>query len=427
MTLTDRLFAALRGQQRALTPQQIFGTDWQDIIGNTSGERVDHKTAVTLAAVWAAVRLLSQDIATLPFHSITVQGNQRIPVDPQPEWLGQPKVSDANYTLIDYLSEFTISLLVDGNAFVLALPSVSRPFELTVLNPQQVEVKRQGGQVTYTIRDERRNVIGVETADRILHAPWFRYPGDLRGVSPVQKQEELIGRGLAAQEISARFFRQGHVFGGIVEVPRDTDASKEDIAKMLADLNKRHGGHRKAWVPGALTGGATFRETFMKPQDSQLLETERWIREQVGMAYGVPPFLMGSLEPGAVSYASTEQQGIVYKQSGIRPLSERIEHAHRRLLPPGQQMKFNLDGLLRADFKTRTEGYRELWQIGVLKPNEIRAKEDMAPLPDEEGGNTAWVPLNMAPAEVVKKFPLPSDLPARPGPEQGEQPADEQE
>lgn len=421
MTLTSRLLAAFVPQQRALTPNQIFGADvWEGIAG-TSGEKVTQESAMTLAAVWSAVRLLSQDVATLPFHAIEKSGTTRRPLDPQPDWLTTPQVSDANFTIVDYLSQVTISLLIDGNAFILVLPSVGKPFELTVLNPQRVEIKRSGGRTTYTVNDENGSAQNVLDAMSILHIPWVRRPGALRGLSPIQVQEETIGRALAAQEVSARFFKQGSLYGGFVEVPRDTDLSGEDVQKMLADIGKRHKGHRKSWLLGALTGGATFKQTMVNPNDSQTLETERWIREQIGSAYGIPPFLMGSLEPGAVSYASTEQQGILYKQSAVRPITERIEHAHSRLLGrSNQEMKFNLDGLLRADFKTRTEGYRELWNIGVLSADEIRAKEDLPPIPSI--GATYWAPLNMGPAEQIINTPLNDPPGPRPAPQQ-EQPA----
>jgi HK97 family phage portal protein len=213
------------------------------------------------------------------------------------------------------------------------------------------------------------------------------------------------------------------VFGGVIEVPRDTDLDKTQVAQMLRDLNNRHGGHRKAWIPGALTGGATFKETFMKPADSQLLETEKWIKEQVGDAYGVPAFMQNSTEPGAVSYASSEMQSERYKQSALRPIAVRIETAHKRLLRPGQAMKFNFDGFLRAESEKRWQAYREAWQIGAMNADEIRAKEDQPPLPDGIG-KTYWVPLNYAPAEQVISAPLPTDIPGpRPTPEQ-EEPSD---
>lgn len=417
MTFTDRLLSAFR-PQRALTPQQIFGADVWEAIQGTSGERVDQKTAMTLSAVWSIVRLLSQDIATLPWHAVDADGEDRIPVDPQPSWIDTPAPSDPNFTKIDYLTQVCVSLLLDGNSFTLALPSVIDPVDLTVLNPQRVEIKKRAGRVTYTVRDDNNGIVSSDlTADQILHIPWVRRPGELRGMSPVQVQEETIGRGLAAQEISSRFFKQGHVFGGVIEVPRDTDMTPDQVKAMLKDLNERHGGHRKAWIPGALTGGATFKETFMKPADSQLLETEKWIKEQVGDAYGVPAFMQNSNEPGAVAYASSEAAAGRYKQSALLPIAIRIDTAHKRLLGrPGREMKFNFDGVLRADSEKRWKAYREAWQIGAMNQDEIRAKEDLPPLPNGIG-QVFWVPLNFGPAETVKDQPLRDPPGPRPAPQ----------
>ena len=422
MTLTDRFLGLFTGQQaRALTPNQIWGADVQDWwSGNASGERVDAKTAMTLSAVWSVVRLLSQDVATLPFHAIEKDGNARALVTPQPMWIDSPWPNDRNFTGVDYLSQVTISLLVDGNAFILALPDVVRPLELIVLNPLRVEVIRKDGEVTYNVRDDHNNIVrGNLNGFQMIHIPWIRNPGELRGMSPVEKQEQTIGRGLAAQEVSARFFGQGSLYGGLIEVPSEVDMSTDDVKSMLNALNSKHRGHRKAWALGALTGGAKWRDVQMKPADSQLLETEKWIKEQIGDAYGVPAFMQNTTEPGAVSYASSEQQGIRYKQSAIRPIVTRIEAAHNRLLPTGQEMKFNLDALLRAETEARWKAYTAAWQIGGMNMDEIRAREDLPPLPEGQGGDVHWVPLNYSPAEKVMALPLPPDLPARPGNEQG--------
>ena len=416
MTILDSLLGAFLPQRRALTPNQIWGSDWQDLTAaSNAGQKVDQKTAMTLAAVWSAVRLLSQDVATLPFKAVERDGLDRNPVDPQPIWVETPNRNDLNATGVDYLSQVCVSLLLDGNAFVWVTPNVFRPTDLVVLNPLQVEIRRDGqGAISYAIKDEYNRDLNVLSSAELLHIPWVRRPGELRGLSPVQIQEQTIGRGLAAQEASTRFFAQGSLYGGFIKVPRDTDLDADAIKKMLESIDRNHRGHRRSWLLGALTGGADFQQTMMTPNDTQLLETEKWIREQMGNAFGIPPFLMGSQEPGAVAYASTEQQGILYKQSAVRPITTRIERAHARLLPPGQVMKFNLDGLLRADFKTRMEGYRELFQISSISADEIRAKEDMPPLPDGNGA-VYWAPLNFAPVDQVLATPLPAD-PAGPRP-----------
>ena len=425
MTLLDRIVGAFT-PQRSLTPEKIFGADLVAQYGSTHGERVDAKTALTLSAVWSVVRLLSQDVATLPLHAIAKNGTFRDIIDPQPGWIDTPSPTDQNYTGIDYLSQICISLLIDGNSFTLALPTVFDPADLTVLNPRRVQIRRSAlGEVTYDILDEKNHIIrsGL-TAAQILHIPWIRNPGELRGMSPIEKQEQTIGRGLAAQEVSARFFGQGSLYGGLIEVPDTVDMEESDIKAMLDGLNKQHRGVRQAWALGALTGGAKWRDVMMKPADSQLLETEKWIKEQVGDAYGVPAFMQNTSEPGAVSYASSEQQGIRYKQSAIRPIVTRIERAHTRMLRPGEELKFNLDALLRAETKARWEAYQIAVGTGGMNLDEVRSKEDLPALPDGQGQHH-WVPLNWAPVEQVLATPLPTDPPGpRPAPnQQQEQPA----
>jgi phage portal protein BeeE len=48
-------------------------------------------------------------------------------------------------------------------------------------------------------------------------------------------------------------------------------------------------------------------------------------------------------------------------------------------------LKRNEMGLLRGDDKSRMEYYRGMWEIGVLCGDDIRAKEDLSPLPDGSG------------------------------------------
>jgi len=84
------------------------------------------------------------------------------------------------------------------------------------------------------------------------------------------------------------------------------------------------------------------------------------------------------------TFASAEQFFLNYSIIGVTPDCVNYEKAIRRdLLTPTERktlyVKFNVDAMLRGDFKTRMEGY----QIGInsemLSPNDARAKEDMNP------------------------------------------------
>src|SRR4029077_14513570 len=59
------------------------------------------------------------------------------------------------------------------------------------------------------------------------------------------------------------------------------------------------------------------------------------------------------------------------------------------------RFEFNIDGLLRGDFKTRMEGFALMIQWALGTPNEIRRMMNMRAL---EGGDDRLQPLNTAPA-----------------------------
>ena len=58
-------------------------------------------------------------------------------------------------------------------------------------------------------------------------------------------------------------------------------------------------------------------------------------------------------------------------------------------------VRFNMDGLMRGDYKSRMEGYAIGRQNGWLSTNDIRDLENMNPVPDEDGGNALLVNGNM--------------------------------
>ena len=83
----------------------------------------------------------------------------------------------------------------------------------------------------------------------------------------------------------------------------------------------------------------------------------------------------------------------------------RIEQAMNRILLSESDkgryyIHFNIDGLMRGDYKSRMEGYSIGRQNGWLSANDIRELENMNPLSDEEGGNTYLINGNMLPINL---------------------------
>jgi HK97 family phage portal protein len=105
-----------------------------------------------------------------------------------------------------------------------------------------------------------------------------------------------------------------------------------------------------------------------------------------------------------VHNSNIEHQSAEFLQDTILPWLVRIEavlnatwltEADRRA---GYFLRHNAEGILRADFKTRMEGYARAIGSSIMAPNEARAKEM---LPPYEGGDRFYVPVNMMPSDLV--------------------------
>jgi hypothetical protein len=72
---------------------------------------------------------------------------------------------------------------------------------------------------------------------------------------------------------------------------------------------------------------------------------------------------------------------------------------HQNLILPSEKnthfIKFNLDGLLRGDYKTRMDGYAIGRQNGWLSANDIRELENMNRISEDDGGDLYLVNGNM--------------------------------
>ena len=80
----------------------------------------------------------------------------------------------------------------------------------------------------------------------------------------------------------------------------------------------------------------------------------------------------------------------------------RIEQSMNRALFTDREkgvyyVQFNIDGLMRGDYKSRMEGYAIARQNGWMSANDIRALENQNPIPAEDGGDALLVNGNMIP------------------------------
>ena len=375
------IFDWFRKEDRAISFQTVWGSGNDFEISNSAGAVINQKTAFEVVAFWSAVSLISDTIATLPVDSYIRQDGNRRPYRPRPAWVDQP---DVDLTRQAHYQQVLVSLLVAGNSYTrIFRNSNGDVVNLVVLDPMTVDVRRSAlGRKIFVVQGEEKAL----TSEDIIHITDLIAPGALVGMSRVDHLKEALGLSSAMQSFAARFFGQGATTQGIIEFPGNLTPEQ---AKNLRDgFDSAHRGFRRAHKTGVLSGGATYKQTTVAPDQAQMLESRRFSVEEIARAFNIPLSFMGI--PGTQSYASVEQNAIQFVTHTLRPYIEKLEWAYSRLLPVEAFLKFNVDGLLRGDFNSRISAYATGLQSGFMSVNDVRKLEDMSPA---EGGDQYRVPL----------------------------------
>jgi len=388
----------LRGrEERAVSFQTIFASGGNVAQQTYAGTIITQDTSLKIGAVYACVRLLADTISTLPVDTFYREGGARKPFRPKPLWVENPDIGTARE---DHLQQAMVSLLLDGNVFIRIFRSrTGEILSLVVLDPTRVEVRRNPAtrEVEYVLDAGTGTTL---RADEVLHITELRKPGALRGISRIDEVKQSLGLASALEEFSARFFGQGSVTAGIIEWPGNL--TREQAKDLASGFEDGHRGLKRSHRPGVLFGGAKFVKTGVDPNEAQMLESRQFAVEEIARIFRCPLHLLQVSTPGAMSYASVEQNAIQFAQYTLRPIISKFETAFSSLLPGPAFVKFNLDAILRGDIQTRFAAYSTGQLAGFLSVNDIHRLEDMPPA---DGGDEYRVPLanvNLAAANIVE-------------------------
>ncbi|MEG8276407.1 phage portal protein [Streptomyces sp. AHA2] len=399
-----------------------------------SGERVTPRDALQVSAVFASVRLLSETIATLPLTTYSKRGGSRREID-SPDWLEYPNAEPGGMGRIDILSQLVLSLLLQGNAFLAIRWVGPNIVGLDVLDPTKINVHmvmvdglRRKVFEAFDVDDDGNEVLlGWFTPRDVLHVPGMMLPGDFVGCSPITYAREAIGLSLAAQKYGATFYRNGGMPGAVVEVPGAM--SEEGLARAREAWRLANSGVDNAHRVALLTEGAKFSKVAISPDEAQFLGTRQFQVPEIARIFGVPPHLIADATNSTSWGSGLAEQNIAFSMFSLRPWLERIESGFNRLLfaetaDRHKFVKFNLDGIQRGAPKDRMELYSLGLQNGIYSIDEVRAAEDMPPLPGGLGEKYR-VPLNLGEVGAEPKEEVPPTPPASAMPDPATEPDEE--
>jgi HK97 family phage portal protein len=366
---------------------------FEDLVApSKSGVQITKDNAMNISGVYAAVKLLSDSISSLPIHLIKESKDKKEKDYTNPLYKLVSKEPNKLMTSYTWRQIFMPHILLWGNAYAVIDwdKKTMRPKQLMPVHPSKVKVEVKKGIAIYTIQLENKEIVVDQS--NIVH---FRGLGDeIQGKSVIEYAKDNLGLGKAAEDFGSKFFSNGAAIGGIYEHP--SQLSDKAYNNLQKSLERRAGGLSNSHKILILEEGMKFTTTSIPPNAAQFLETRKFSINDVARWFGVPPHMIADLE--RATFSNIEQQNLNFSQFSILPYVVLIEQElNRKLLREDEKesmyFKLNMDGLLRGDMQSRYTAYQIGIQNGIVNPNEVRRKED---LDAYEGGNDYFMAANIS-------------------------------
>lgn len=194
----------LRPSSRPADPPGGSGPNVLLLPQRQAGVRVTEFTALSLGAVWGCVRVISEDLAKLPWGVFrkTPSGKRLAVPENNLQWILESQANPET-PAFEFRETIIAHALTWGNGYAeIERDGAGRPYWLWQITPDRVEVDRDSrGNIVYCVKNPRQ-LDTVLPAEDVFH---LRGPGfdGLVGYSVIRLAGRSIGLGIALEKLAA--------------------------------------------------------------------------------------------------------------------------------------------------------------------------------------------------------------------------------
>lgn len=342
----------------------------------SSGVSITESVALGIPAVYACIRVLSEAIASLPLLVY-----ERFP--------DGDKERARNFSLYKILHDSPNPLMTSfelrellvghlclrGNAYCYIERDNGEVVGLWPLHPDKVTVEVQGRELLY--KHQNDGVEKVYPMSDILHIRGLSSDGII-GYSPLSLLKDTFGHCKAVSEYSSSYFKNDASPGGLLVSPNSLNA--QAMSNLRKAWEQGHSGKGKHHRVAIMDSGLEWKSIGISPQDSQLIESQKFSVVEIARVFRVPLNLIQDHERS--TYSNVVEQNRSFLVHSLQPWLTRIEQAMMKsLLTESEKQKNFIEHLtanfLRADTRERYESYKIAIESGFLDINEVRQLENL--------------------------------------------------
>ena len=331
---------------------------------------VDTATALSLASVYRSIQIIATPISkALPLETFRYGGGLEVKIE-NPVLVNNPSLSESRK---DFLFSTVTSLASQGEAYWFkSYDSRGQVNDLTLLPATAISPRldgptgMSGNKVfdymgkTYTTRD-------------IEQLKLFSMPGNLRGMGPIQVASNDIATAVDLRNYASTWFASGGVPTGVLKTGKML--TKEQAEEITTNWHTKQATRQLA----VLSEGFDYQAINATPQDLMFTDVAAQSTQTIARLFGVPArLLLTGVDGTSDTYANLSDENQQFYRHTLMAYTNAIEDALSACLPRGTSVRFNYEGLYKADQKTRWEMY-DIATAGQawMTPDEVRAKEGL--------------------------------------------------
>ncbi len=241
------------------------------------------------------------------------------------------------------------------------------------LLPDRTTPFRRGGELYYMTEVGGR--LEALPADQVFHIEGLSIDG-MHGEYLIKLFRDLFGASLAKRKFTSKFFSNGMTAGGVLTVP--PNAKPEAVRKVQAGIKEKFSNTDNAFKTLVLRDGYKWYSTQVDPKDAELTSSIESDVREVARIFNLRASRLSVAD--STSYNSDENATRDYYDGSLSHwlISCRCE-ANAKLRTPAEReadevfLDYNINALMWADSKTRSEIANTGIQNGRFNPNETRA------------------------------------------------------
>jgi len=318
--------------------------------------------ALALDAVYRAIDIISTNVMQL---ELVAKKQGRVTDN---SLVRKPNVDDS---LSKFLKRTTINLAGHGNAYwLIDRDENGVVINLSVLQSLSVSIfYDENGNKFYQYGDK------TYRRDQVKHLRRIEIEGSPYGLGPIQACRARIAGVKEVAYYGDNWFANAGVPTGVLS---STDQLTDDDAARAKATWYESQSTRSVAVIG---NGLSYHSVVVSPEEAQFIEAQKFSVQTIARMFGIPAgWLLAELGGNSLTYNNQEQVWIEYVRNTLMSYLKEIEDAFTELTPNGTSVKFDVDGLLRPDSKTRAEIHEKELTHGWKTINEIRIEEGLLPL-----------------------------------------------